>query len=371
MLYLALPVDLRDRYPKSVWLAYARRIDEATWQPGDTLVTSEWIIPDRHRLLQTLSRVRQQGVRVVFVGPKVHETDAFKRDLCLMDVYDFLFVEEELVLQELDDLLAHPRMREDVAAFLTEETVAMLTPLRVVDVLSGEGDPFLWAPVREERQPRFDTLVQPRASTSSRDAKTPEAARPVRTFVWPTPTPVRVHIEGDRGCGKSFLALQLLSLCHAQELPAALVEDEPTSVQAWCEPRLADHVTNEEPPLGYRVMIDTRSDVGACDLILVVTWPGTTALSPPVCRSETPVVWVVNHHTPGVLWSTPADIDCLFLAHEPRQFHAMRMQTPLVELDPTFARLFDPLMERIAALFVDPDRRPMIGGDAHVVAARA
>ncbi|KYP79535.1 hypothetical protein [Ferroacidibacillus organovorans] len=371
MLYMALPVDLRDRYKGSEWLAYARRIDEFPWQAGDTLVVCEWMIQNRHSLLQTLGRVSQRGARVVFVGSNLHESDAFKRDLCLVGVYDFLFVGEELVLQELDDLLAHPRSQNDVVAYLQEDMADVLTPPQVIDVFTGEGDPFSWAPLREEGEARFDTLVQEPAVGSPRSQGTQGDVSPVRRFIWPTPSPVRVQIQGDHGGGKSFLALQLLSLCHANELPAALVEEDATSLQAWCEPRLADHVMTEEPPPGYRVIIDTRPDVGASDLILVITWPGASILPPSPSEPEIPVVWVVNHHTPGVLWSTPADIDCILIPHEPRQFHAMRMKTPLVELDPTFAMHFQPLIERIAARFVDPDRRPIFGGDEHVVAARA
>jgi hypothetical protein len=37
-------------------------------------------------------------------------------------------------------------------------------------------------------------------------------------------------------------------------LPAAVVEEDAASVEAWCEPRLADHVMTEEPPPGYRVV---------------------------------------------------------------------------------------------------------------------
>ncbi len=373
MLYLALPVDLRDRYKGSEWLAYARRIDEILWQVGDTLVVCEWMIQNRHSLLQTLGRVSQSGARVVFVGSNLHESDAFKRDLCLVGVYDFLFVGDEMVLQELDDLLAHPRSQNDVAAYLQEDTDDVPTPPQVVDVFTGEGEPFSWAPLPEEGEPQFDTLLWGPLD-DERGAQmqvTQGTALPARKFVWPTPSPVRVHIQGDHGGGKSFLALQLLSLCHAHELPAALVEEDATSLQTWCEPRLADHVMTEEPPPGYRVIIDTRPDVGASDLILVITWPGASTLPSAPSESEPPVVWVVNHHTPGVLWSTPAEIDCILIPHEPRQFHAMRMKTPLVELDPTFAMHFQPLMERIAARFVDPDRRPIFGGDEHVVAARA
>lgn len=260
MLYLALPVDLRDRYKGSEWLAYARRIDEIPWQAVDTLVVCEWMNQNRHSLLQTLGRVSQSGARVVFVGASVHESDAFKRDLCLVGVYNFLFVGDELVLQELDDLLAHPRSQNDVAAYLQEDTTDVPTPPRVIDVFTGEEDPFSWAPLPEEGAVRFDTLVQEPAVGSPPSQRTQSDVRPVRKFVWPTPSPVRVQIQGDHGSGKSFLALQLLSLCHAHELPAALVEEDATSLQAWCEPRLADHVMTEDPPPGYRVIIDTRPD---------------------------------------------------------------------------------------------------------------
>lgn len=373
MLYLALPVDLRDRYNGSEWLAYARRIGETPWQAADTLVASEWMIPERNTLLQTLGRVWQSGARVVFVGSTLHESDAFKRDLCLVGVYDFLFVGDELVLQELDDLLAHPRSRDDVAAYLKEETVAVPDPPQVVDVFTGEGEPFTWAPLPEEAEPHFDTLLQAPVEglPKAQMLVTQRTARPVRKFVWPTPSPVRVHIQGDRGCGKTFLALQLLSLCHAHELPAAVVEEDAAPLQACCETRLANHVTTGVPAPGYRVIFDTRPDAGPSDLVLVVTWPGAPDLPKEQSGSDTPLIWVVNHHTPGVLWSNPAEVETILIPHEPRQFHAMRMKTPMVELDPAFASHFDPLMKRISARFLDPGRRPIFGGDEHVVAARA
>lgn len=377
MLYLALSVDLRDRYKGSEWLAYARRMEEIPWQAGDTLVVSEWVMPERHALLQSLGRVSQSGARVVFIGSRVHESDAFKRDLCLVGVYDFLFVGDELVLQELDDLLAHPRSKDDVAAYRQEEIADVPTPPQVVDVFTEE--PFSWVPLPEEGKPRFDTLVQEPAEASSkpRSQRTQGDGRPVRKFVWPTPSPVRVHIRGDHGCGKSFLALQLLSLCHAHELPAALVEEDPSTLLSWCEPPLADHVTVGDPPPGYRVIFDTRSDSGSADMVLNVTWPDASPLSDAVVSGRgksgtgAPVVWVVNHHTPGVLWSNPADGEIILIPHEPRQFHAMRMKTPLVELDPVFAVHFQPLLERISASFLDPARQSISGGDGDALALRA
>ena len=380
MLYLALPIDLRDRYKGSVWLAYARRIEEIACQAGDTLVVSQWMFRERNALLQTLGHVRQRGARVVFVGSMAHESDAFKRDLCLMGVYDFLFVGDELVLQELDDLLDHPRSADDVHVYLRQEQANVIAHPRVVDVFVGETAPFTWEPLPEQEQGRFDALLQPPgaedAQTRMEDPK--DGLRPVRRFIWPSPAPVRVRLLGERGCGKSFVALQLMSLCHAHELPAAVVEDDPQPLNRWCDGRLSEHVVASDPPPGYRVILDARQGSVSpnVDLILVVTWPDPVRMREAQRRLAEPsgtgekVILVVNHHTPGVLLSAHPLAETVRIPHEPRQFHAMRRKTPLVDLDPTFAKHFLPLVQRISACFVDPGRQLIHGGDEDALVAR-
>ncbi|KUO95821.1 hypothetical protein [Ferroacidibacillus organovorans] len=386
MLYLAFPTDLRDRFKDSVWLAYAGRIQDTRFEPADTLVTCEWMFPERDALLQTLGRVRQSGARVVFVGAAAHESDTFKRELCLQGIYDFLFVGEELVLQELDALLGHARSAQDVAVYLHREEENVIEPPKLVDVFEGADEPFTWEPLEQDGQApsgdRFDTLFQPNSIGSSATGEKKQGAvkRLVRRFVWPDPAPVRVRILGERGCGKSFIALQLASLCHANELPAAVVEEEPATLQQWCDASFSSHIYASEPPKGYRVIFDTRADgdmpLSNIDLILVVTWPDDAWMGDKLLPLQTKpgvhdrVICVVNHDTVGLLVDKDHTVQTVAIPHEPRQFHAMRMQTPLVHLDPHFAKAFLPIVRRISTAFVDPARQTLDGGDEHAIATR-
>ncbi len=382
LLYLALPTDLRDRYKGSEWLAYARKIGDTPFHEGDTLVVSEWMFHERHALLQTLGHVRQSGARVVFIGSAAHESDGFKRDLCLMGVYDFLFVGDELVLQDLDALLTHPRSADDINVYLRQEEAGVIEHPRVVDIFEEETAPFTWAPIPQHEPGRLDAWLPPSADDGSqpRLGEGRDTLHPVRRVVWPSPAPVRVRLLGERGCGKSFVALQLMTLCHAHELPAAVVEDAPQTLNRWCDARLAEHVYASDPPPGYRVILDARQGSGiplsGIDLIFVVTWPDAIQMrEAQQTLTEQPgmserVLLVVNHHTQGVLGSMNPELETVTILHEPRQFHAMRMKTPLVDLDPGFAQQFLPLVTRISACFVDPGRQAMDGGDEDALVAR-
>lgn len=379
MLYLAFPIDLRDRFKESVWLAYVGKIRETEFGANDTLVVCEWMFPDRHALLQTLTRVRQTGARVVFIGAKANETDEFKRELCVLGIYDFLFVGDELILQDVDRLLAHGHTEAEVAAYLRHEEETDYPQPRVVDLFEGGNEPFAWQPVGDSAeksgQNRFDTLFLEENAVYRRG--TDGTKNPVRRFVWPDPAPVRVLILGDRGCGKSFIALQLLSLCHRNELPAAVIEEDVTDLLRWCDHPLSNHVYTEEPPKGYRVLIDTRSNsqmsLADIDLALAVSWPDGSRLENVLRKfADAPefrerVVTVVNHYTQGV-GKTLTD-GSLFIPHEPRQFHAARMRIPLVELDPQFGQLMAPLVDRIAAIFTDPIRKTIAGGEQDALVA--
>lgn len=376
LLYLAFPIDLRDRFKGSVWLAYAGKIEDTRFESVDTLVACEWMFPERDALLQTLGWVRQSGARVVFVGAAAHESDTFKRELCLQGIYDFLFVGKELVLQELDELLKQSRSAQDGAVYLHREQEQVLEPPKIVDVFESGDEPFTWEPLEEngQEEDRFDALFRPDStSTLMTGGKVQRTAKQlVRRFVWPDPAPVRVRILGDRGCGKSFVALQIASLCHGHELPAAVVEEEPATVQMWCDASLSSHIYASEPPRGYRVILDTRTDgetlLSDIDLILVVTWPdgviGKTLLplqNQPDVHDR--VICVVNHDTTGLSLSHDPALQTVTIPHEPRQFHAMKMQTPLVNLDPHFAKAFLPIVERVSVTFVDPVRQTLAGGD--------
>jgi len=120
MLYLAFPADLRERYAESTWLVYDKQVLETSFAPGDILLLSTWVVPHRAEQLQIMHRARQEGARVIFVGSKEDETDEWKRQLCALGVYDFVFFGDEVVLGVLDDLIEHPRTPLDVRAYVDE-----------------------------------------------------------------------------------------------------------------------------------------------------------------------------------------------------------------------------------------------------------
>ncbi len=149
VLYLAFPKDLRDRFPGSVWLVYAKQIQETLFTKDDTVVLSEWVTDDRAELLQTLHLVQRQGPRIVYVGSDT-ETEAFKRQLCWLHVYDLLFFGNEISLQALEDLLAHPRSARDVARYLPESERTEMPPL--VEATEEPKRKWRW-PTRKEGPP--------------------------------------------------------------------------------------------------------------------------------------------------------------------------------------------------------------------------
>lgn len=385
MLYLACPTDLRDRFKGSVWLAYAGKIQETEFHATDTLVVCEWMFPRRDTLLRALGHVRQTGTRVVFIGPTVRESDDLKRDLCLLGIYDFLFVGDEMVLRELDALLENGRSVEDVSTYLHHDEFPNVQPPKFIDVFEGTDEPFVWTPLEEgdeeENLPRFDTLFHPHVDRSSAATRgsVPPNGRSTHRFVWPDPAPLRVRILGEPGCGKSFVALQLASLCLGRELPAAVVEEDTGTLNRWCEEPLSVHVFAEDPPKGYRVILDTRPDgdtpLSDIDLFLVVTWPDSDRINQTLRALENQkglperVLCIVNHWSEGLIPTRPDLVPMVHIPHEPRQFHAMRMRTPLVNLDSLFANAFLPIVERISMCFTDPNRKIQDGGERHALVA--
>lgn len=382
MLYVACPIDLRDRFKGSVWLAYAGKVQETEFHASDTLVVCEWMFPRRDTLLQTLGRVRQSGARVVLVGQSAKESDDFKRELCILGIYDFLFVVDELVLSDLDALLEHGRSKEDVVMYLHHEEDPIAEPPKLVDVFEGKDEPFLWTPLEGSDNPtnsrRFDNLLRPDTDTSSSTEQGRRKERSAHRFVWPDPAPLRVRILGEQGCGKSFVALQIASLCQEKELPAAVVEGDPATLNDWCEEPLSSHVFATDPPKGYRVILDTRSEgdtpLSDIDLILVVTWPDAIRIKETLQALENQttlrerVLCIVNHCSEGLIFESRVSVPLIHIPHEPRQFHAIRMRMPLVQLDPRFAHAFLPIIERISMRFIDPSRHIHDGGDLNAVA---
>ncbi|QSO53044.1 hypothetical protein JZ785_03850 [Alicyclobacillus curvatus] len=378
MLYLAFPIDLRDRFKGAVWLAYAGKVQETEFHAEDTLVVGEWMFPHRDALLQTLSHVRQSSARVVFIGQVARASDDFKRELCLLGIFDFLFVEDELVLQDLDALLEHPRSASDVSVYLNRDEGPDVEAPKLVDVFEAAHEPFVWEPLEDDedtKSPQFDVLFKPGAAGKSVSGNGHHGSS-VRKFVWPDPPPLRVRILGESGCGKSFVALQLGSLCHSRDFQAAIVEEHVEPLRGWCEEPMVSHIYNADPPKGYRVILDTRADgetpLSEIDLMLFVTWPDTNHLKETLHRLRDQemldrVMCIVNHAVTGLFPNHSDSTTMVYIPHEPRQFHAMRMRTPLVDLDARFAEAFLPVVERISTRFMDPDRTTGKGGESCAV----
>jgi hypothetical protein len=141
VLYLAFPQDLRERYKDSVWLVYDKQVKETQFTPEDTLVLSSWVVPKRTEQLQIVHRARQQGARVVFIGAEEEGTEEFKRQLCLMGVYDWAFFGDEVVLGEIDKLIEHSRTPADVRQYVSEQdAVAPRQPPVVVEIIEPPED---------------------------------------------------------------------------------------------------------------------------------------------------------------------------------------------------------------------------------------
>ncbi|WP_029421794.1 hypothetical protein [Alicyclobacillus macrosporangiidus] len=141
MLYLAFPSDLRERYKDSVWLVYDKHVKDTQFTPEDTLVLTSWVVPQRTEQLQIIHRARQQGARVIFIGAEEEGTEEFKRQLCLMGVYDWAFFRDEVVLGEIDKLIEHPRTPADVREYVGEQDAgAPRQPPPVVEIIEPPED---------------------------------------------------------------------------------------------------------------------------------------------------------------------------------------------------------------------------------------
>ena len=373
MLYLAFPTDLRDRYQKSEWLVYGKMVSETLFTPQDILVLSEWTVPDRMELVQTIYRVREQGARVIFVGPSQSETDDFKRQLCLMGVFDFAFFGDEILLGTIDELIEHPRTPMDVKAYMDQGSDALTELPPVVDVYEEETDsePALEEETNASRG--FGGIGQlfRRRSNTKEDASSESITdhgqdadmRPVvKKFVWPNPKAVHVRILGEPGSGKTFVAWNLAAICNRRELPAAVIEESSLPLIDWTDIKTGVHVYQEKPKKGYRVLLDTRpwedGIPSEADLVVAVCWPDKTRIERMALAlhqqmiSPDQVCWVINRHDSSLSLPVKLDGDYVVLPHEPRQFAAMRMKKPLVELDDAFSNLFGPIAVRISEMFI-------------------
>lgn len=371
MLYLAFPTDLRDRYQKSEWLVYGKMVSETLFTPQDILVLSEWTIPDRMELVQTLYRVREQGARVIFIGPSQSDTEDFKRQLCLMGVFDFAFFGDEILLGTIDKLIEQPRTPMDVKAYMAQGNDALAELPPVVDVFEEDttsepeptdttDEPKRFGGLGQLFRQRSHEKERPLALTTNDGHDGSQAT--VRRFVWPNPKAVRVRLLGEPGCGKTFVAWNLASICNRRELPTAVIEDSLLPLTDWTDIKTGVHVYQEEPKKGYRVLLDTRPSTkhipSDTDLVVAVCWADKTRIERLALElhqqmmSPDEVCWVINGHDAGL--SLPVNLDggYVVLPHEPRQVAAMRMKRPLAELDDTFSSLFIPIADRISERFI-------------------
>lgn len=140
MLYIAFPHDLRDRYADSVWLVYSKQVTETTFDLEDTLVLSEWVVQERAELMQIAVKAKQQGARVIYVGPSSSETKEFKRQLCLINVYDFAFFSDEIVLGVLDEIIENPRSPADVREYIDKVQREENEMPPVVEIIEEEAE---------------------------------------------------------------------------------------------------------------------------------------------------------------------------------------------------------------------------------------
>ncbi|KPV45641.1 hypothetical protein [Alicyclobacillus ferrooxydans] len=371
MLYLAFPTDLRDRYQNSQWLVYGKMVSETRFTPEDILVLSEWTIPERMEMVQTLYRVREQGARVIFIGPSQSDTDDFRRQLCLMGVFDFAFFGDEILLGTLDELIEHPRTPMDVKAYMEQGNDALTDLPPVVDVYEADtaSEPELADATDESRG--FGGIGQ-LFRRHSHEKGHPSGATAedghngtnigVRKFVWPNPKAVRVRLLGEPGCGKTFVAWNLAAICNRRELPTAVVEENLLPLTDWTDIKTGVHVVQEAPKKGYRVLLDTRplaehisSDT---DLVIAVCWADKTRIERLALAlhqqmmSPDQVCWVINGHDAALSLPVKLDGDYVVLPNEPRQIAAMRMKRPLADLDDTFSALLNPIADRISEMFI-------------------
>lgn len=364
MLFLTISTDLRDRYKDCEMLMYAKQISETQFTPEDVVVLSEWTLTKRAELIQQIYRIRQAGARVIYIGPTSSETDEFKRQLCLMGVYDFAFFGDEIVLGRIDDFIENPRTPLDVKDYLDKEEVneTQVELPTIVDIFEEPEDTVPLPELGEhEDQKRFGSLAQMFRRQVSESVLTSDTrSTTVKKYVWPHPKAVKVRVLGDAGSGKSFLAWNLAAICNRNELPTAIVEENTLTITDWTGIGEGISVFNNPPKKGYRVILDTHNPSRGeeDDLYIVVTWPDKFRMQRTLLRMEElmvsshKLIWVVNNHVPEIPLPVELDGPVIVIPNEPRQVGAARMKQPLVELDPIFGGIFEPVAERISDLFI-------------------
>jgi|GEM_PF-2150099 len=406
MLYFGLgDADLRDLYQGSAWLTFAKQITQTTFAREDVVVLSEDLVKSRPEMLQAIHHIRGFGARVLYVGWSGNESDAWKRQLAFLGVYDWLFVEAEINLEDIDRLIAQPRSVRDVEHYLED---LHLQPAPTLAVVSVYEDKELVEPAEalthtlqdlagtEEEAERsvlervsghFGNVARSVRETMRRRRGEPgeelvaslEAAPKAKRFVWSVPRPVTVRLLGEPGVGKSFIAWNLAALCNAHELSAAVIERD-SPIAQWGEVD-GVHVTMDTPGRGYRVHIVTgplHTQAADSDVRVAVTWPdparsekAALALWQGDGEEDREVWWIVNHGDDErpLPEGVPLSERVLVVPYEARQVGAIRMKTPLALSDPRFAARLLPLVEHIKARFAGPARSQRKEEDVDVALA--
>ncbi|WP_241717069.1 hypothetical protein, partial [Sulfoacidibacillus ferrooxidans] len=143
----------------------------------------------------------------------------------------------------------------------------------------------------------------------------------------------------------------LAALCQARNWSTAIVDTDMQPLSAWAAPESC-HVYTKEPT-GYRVVIDLLAHEKPADLTCIVTFADALRIAHwQDVRMGQASTWIINHH--GINDPMPAVdtiVDAIVLIpHDPRHVAAQFLRKPLVTLDPSFARHFDHLMQKVEHL---------------------
>ena len=387
MLYLALPIDLRDRYKNSLWLVYAKQIQQTKFTEEDVIVLSEWTVTNRAEMVDLILNIRQQRARVIYIGSVENENIEWKRQLVLMGVFDWVFFDSDVVLGKIDALIESPRNARDVSDYLsTSEARVMDMPL-VVDYIEEDGQSSVdYLPpddkddaeasggklldrikgiggVLNRNKQRQDDSVEAHPPVATQVLTSSQEEGVPKRFVWPNPEPVRIQILGDGGVGKSFVAWNLAASCDAKELPSTVIEEDVMQLQQWAGLD-GIHIHDKEPKKGYRVHIHTGTEpMSNADLYVLVSFPDSYRIERTRIKiqdlelSDKKIVWVINHHWPELPLMSELPEPIVVLPHDARQIGAVMVKRPLAISDKTFASRLEPIVSIVSDLFVENAKR--------------
>lgn len=362
MLYLAFAPqgqDLRDRYPDSTWLVFATMIKETVFTSQDIVVISEWVVPDAAEMMELLYRIRQQGARVIYVGSMQQDTDERKRQLVLLQIYDFLFFDEEIILGQIDALIDQRRTAKDVEKYLTPWTDGIhVAPVPTIVDIYEEPTNQSMAPL-----PVPFSSARRRPDPSSVQEEHMGRSTP-RKVVWRQTKPVILYVMGDAGSGVSTILWNLAALCEERALPTAVVEQDPLVVSAWTDLVQGVHVYATVPTRGYRLVLSSReAELKTADCILAVTFADERRIERLRDRLQAfgakgmHILWVINQAAPG--FSVPRQLrndPVAMLLHDVRQLGATRMKHPLCHSVPAWRTALSPIVDHLQARYLAQGR---------------